>query len=152
MKVNTKVQFQFNDHNEWRTAVLISRSGKANGKYSKEWNSKLDDDSIHPIDFERDVDNLHIMSHSSVNTLLITVEIQYSEIYMTAIENQSNIAKMNELGSWKKQKVYCEEEDTDQSCTSIRWVLSRKIKNGENVTKPRLCAQGFKEIKDFPTS
>ena len=34
---------------------------------------------------------------------------------------------------------------------SIRWVLSRKIKNGENVTKARLCAQGFKEIKDFPT-
>ena len=71
---------------------------------------------------------------------------------MPAIENQSNIAKMNELGSWKKQKVYCEEEDADQSCTSVRWGLSCKIKNGENVTKARLCAQGFKEIKDFPTS
>ena len=34
---------------------------------------------------------------------------------------------------------------------SIRWVLSCKIKNGENVTKARLCAQAFKEIKDFPT-
>ena len=100
LKKNTKVQFQFKDSNEWRTAVLISRSGKATGKYSKEWNSKLDDDdSIHPIDFERDVDNLHIMSNSSVNTLPNTEEIQYSEIYMTAIENQANIAKMNELES-----------------------------------------------------
>ena len=26
-----------------------------------------------------------------------------------------------------------------------------KIKNAENVTKARLCAWGFKEIKDFPT-
>ena len=150
MKVNTKVQFQFNDHNEWRTAVLISRSGKANGKYSKEWNSKLDDDSIHPIDFERDVDNLHIMSNSSVNTLPSTEEIQYSKIYMTAIENQANIAKMNELESSKKHEVYCKEEDTGQSCISVRWVLSHEIKNRENVTKARLCARGF-EIKDFPT-
>ena len=81
MKENTTVQFQFKDSNEWRIAVLISRSGKATGKYSKEWNSKLDDDSICPKDFERDVDNLPIMSNSSVNTLPSTEEIQYSEIY-----------------------------------------------------------------------
>ena len=49
LKKNTKVQFQFKGSNQWRTAVLISRSGKATGKYSKEWNSKLDDDSIRPI-------------------------------------------------------------------------------------------------------
>ena len=120
MKKNTKVQFQFKDSNEWRTAVLISRSGKAIGKYSKEWNSKLDDNSIRPIDFERDVDNLHIMSNSSVNTLPNTEEIQYYEIYMTAIQNQAIIAKMNVPESWKKQEVYCE-EDIAQSCISVRW-------------------------------
>ena len=38
-----------------------------------------------------------------------TEEIQYSYIYITAIENQANIAKMNELESWKKQEVYFEE-------------------------------------------
>ena len=101
LKKNSKVQFQFKDSNEWRTSVLISRSGKATGKYSKEWNNKLDDDSILPMDFERDVDNLNIMSNSSVNTLPNTEEIQYSEIYMTAIENQANITKMN-AGKSKK--------------------------------------------------
>ena len=151
LKKNTKVQFQFKDSNEWRTAVLISRSGKATGKYSREWNNKLDYNSICPIDFELDVDNLHIMSDSTVNTLPNTKEIQYSKIYMTAIENQANIAKMNELESWKKQEVYCEEEDIGQLCISVRWVLSRKIKKGEYVTKARLCARGFEEIKDFPT-
>ena len=46
--------------------------------------------------------------------------------------------------------MYCE-EDIDQSYISVRWVLSLKSKNGENVTKARLCAPGFNEIKDFPT-
>ena len=35
LKKNTKVQFKFKDSNEWKTAVLISRLGKATGKYSK---------------------------------------------------------------------------------------------------------------------
>ena len=79
MKKITKVQFQFKDSNEWRTAALISRSGKATGNYCKGLNGKLDDDSIHPIDSEQDVDNLHIMPKSSVDTLPNTREIQYSE-------------------------------------------------------------------------
>ena len=33
---------------------------------------------------------------------------------------------------------------------SVRWVLSQKVKNGENITKARLCARGFEEVKDFP--
>ena len=44
------------------------------------------------------------MSNSSVNTLPNTEEMQYSEIYMTAIENQANITKMNELESWESKK------------------------------------------------
>ena len=91
LKKNVKIQFQFKDNSEWRTAALISRSGKATGKYSKEWNSKFKDCSIHPTDFEWNVDNLHIMSHISANTLPNTKEMQYSEIYSTAIENQANI-------------------------------------------------------------
>ena len=70
---------------------------------------------------------------------------------MTTIENQTNIAKINELESLKKEEVCCEEEDIGQSCISVRWVLSWKIKNAENVTKARFCARCFKEIKDFPT-
>ena len=81
--------------------MLIKRSGKATGKYSNKWNSRLDDDNTGSINFERDVDNLHIMSYSSVNTLPNTEKKkkQYSEIYMTEIENQANRAKMTELES-----------------------------------------------------
>ena len=58
---------------------------------------------------------------------------------MTAIENQANIEKKNEPKDWKKQEEHCEEEDPSQSCISVRWVLSRKFKNGQNVKKARLC-------------
>ena len=34
---------------------------------------------------------------------------------------------------------------------SVRWVFSRKVKNGENITKARLCARSLEEVKDFPT-
>ena len=87
------------------------------------------------------------MSNSSVNTLPNTEEIQYSEIYITALENQANIAKMNELESWKKQEVYCEEEDIGQSFISVTWVLSRKTKNGENVKKPGSLPAASKKLR-----
>ena len=34
---------------------------------------------------------------------------------------------------------------------SVRWLLSRSVKSEENITKARLCARGFEEVKDFPT-
>ena len=60
------------------------------------------------------------MLNTSVNTLPNTKEVQYSEIYVTAIENQAKIAKINELESWKKQELYSEEEDIVQLCISVR--------------------------------
>ena len=50
-----------------------------------------------------------------------------------------------------KQEVYREEEDMGQSSIWVRWVPSRKVKDGENIIKARLCARGFEEVKDFPT-
>ena len=61
------------------SVTLISRSGKATGMYSKEWNSKFDDDSISPLNLKQDVDNLDIiLSNNSVNTLSNTKEIHFS--------------------------------------------------------------------------
>ena len=33
----------------------------------------------------------------------------------------------------------------------MRWVISRKVVDGNNITKARLCARGFEELQDFPT-
>ena len=45
------MRFKSNNPDEWNTEKLISRAGKATGKYIK-------DGSIKSIDFERDVSDL----------------------------------------------------------------------------------------------
>ena len=57
---------------------------------------------------------------------------------------------MTELENWKKREIYREEEDMGQLRISVRWILSRKVKTGENITKGRLCARGFEEVKRLP--
>ena len=32
----------------------------------------------------------------------------------------------------------------------MRWVISRKVVEGSNTTKARICTRGFKELQDFP--
>ena len=39
LKKNINICFKFNNSDKWNTAKLISRTGKATGKYSKAWNS-----------------------------------------------------------------------------------------------------------------
>ena len=34
---------------------------------------------------------------------------------------------------------------------SVRWVISRRVLDGSNITKARLSARGFEELNDFPT-
>ena len=55
------------------------------------------------------------------------------------------------MNTWKEQNVYLEEEDSGQPCISVRWVISRKIVDGNNITKARLSARGFEELQDFST-
>ena len=54
MHVRYKVK---DDEDNWYSAKLISRSGKATGKYKNEWNVENDVDGKHVVDFDC-VDNL----------------------------------------------------------------------------------------------
>ena len=54
LRRSDNIRFKLKGINEWKTATLISRSGKATGKYKKEWNSKLDDGTKESIDYERE--------------------------------------------------------------------------------------------------
>ena len=107
------------------------------------------------IDYEKDIVSLeHLLKSSASNATnpqTNTEEVLCSKIYLAELENETMEAKMTELENWRKQEVYRQEEEKEQSCISVRWVLSRKVKNRENITKARLCARGFEEVKDFPT-
>ena len=144
LRKNNNIPFKLKNRNNWKTVTLISRLGKANGKYKKAWDSKLDDKTMQSIDYEKDAVSLEHLPKSSAsnatNPQTNTKEVLCSKIYLIELENQTTEAKMAELGNWKKQNVYREEEDMGQSCISVRWVLSQKVKNGQNITKARLFA------------
>ena len=152
LKKNSKVQFKYNDEEEYKSATLLSRSGKVTGKYNNAWNVRLNDadETVKSIDFERDVSSLKLIP-TEVASQNNTEEVLYSQVFLTELENQTFKAKLLELESWQKQNVYVAEDDIGQNCISVRWVISKKIVNGEHITKARLCARGFEEIQDFPT-
>ena len=60
-------------------------------------------------------------------------------------------AKLIGLENWSKQNLYIEENDIGQSCISTRWVVTKKLVDGETITKARLCARGFEETQEFRT-
>ena len=92
-----------------------------------------------------DISSLEIVPETNSNI----EEIHHSKIYIAELEKQVFEAKTKELNSWKEQNVYVEEEDSGQPCISVKWVISRKVVDGNNITKVRLCARGFEELQDF---
>ena len=103
-----KVKFTLGNSEELKSAIIISRSGKATGKYKNAQNSQLDDGTVLYIDFDRDISSLEIVPDSNSNI----EENHYSQIYITELEKQVFEAKTKELNSWKEQNVYLEEEDS----------------------------------------
>ena len=143
LKKNINVCFKFNNSDEWNTAKLISRAGKATGKYSKAWNSQFTDGSIKSIDFERDVSDLkNVKNYPETNdntTNDISEEIYLEDTYMTEMEKCKLDAKLIELENWNK------------TCILTRWVITKKLIDGETITKIRLCARDFEETQEFRT-
>ena len=62
-------------------------------------------------------------------------------------ERSKRRAKEDELRSWKENKVYREIERKWEHGLSTRWIMTKKIKHGEEQWKERLVVQGFEEKK-----
>ena len=145
------------DGNNWYSAKLISRSGKATGKYKNEWNVENDEDGKHVVDFDH-VDRLEEaettveeLEENGSTEVATNEEIHISEIYHMESSQEVSKAKNKELTEWLKHQVYEEVEDTGQKCISVRWVITPKLINGQYGTKARLCARGFEEDVVFRT-
>ena len=137
----------------WKDAKLLSRSGKATGKYKNAWRD------IQSINFDRNVAFWNLVDKNNSNSVRYQYvdrncsdddEEQVSEIYLSHLEENIK-AKMKELESWKKQQVYEEVENKGQYCISVRWVLKPKYIDGVLSTKVWLCARSFEESQDFRT-
>ena len=100
LKKNSKVQFKYNDEEEYKSATLLSRSGKVTGKYNNAWNVRLNDadETVKSIDFESDVSSLTLIP-PEVASQTNTEEVLYSQVFLTELENQTSKAKLLELES-----------------------------------------------------
>ena len=61
LRKDMKVKFTFGDSEELKSTTLISRSGKATGKYKNAWNSQLDDGTVTSTDFDQDISSWEIV-------------------------------------------------------------------------------------------
>ena len=146
-------QFNFRNTNEVKSAPLTSRSENISQKYKNAWNSKLDNGTTMSIYFDQDLGTVQLAlkpDNCIANSRNCIAEVHYVQVYLTELENQANETEMNELKSWTQQGVY-KKENLGQPSISVRWVINRRIVDGNNIAKARLCAIQFEELQDFPT-
>ena len=135
----------------WEKAYILSRAGKAGGKYKNCLNIQLDgEEETHCVDWFELTDEWHED----------TEEEQEHEVMFTSItescEQAIVDAKKAELERFCTNKVYEEVPDEGQKTVCVRWVITKKIKNTGNVYKARLATLGYKEKNqsirsDYPT-
>ena len=129
------------EREEW---AILSLAGK---RSSKNWA-----DSYNVQDLESgDKGWINLRDYSNIE------RIEDEEEVLLGFENERVFeAKEKELQSWRENNVYEEVEDVGQKAISTRWIVTEKVKEGEQVCKARLVARGFEEEiaeweKDAPT-
>lgn len=128
----------FNSDGVSCTAKVLSRAGKATGRYKNSFNVEF----MTPNDL---IGKLTWVDFDKVNDLTVLPEHVdvVDEIYNCDVSFQE--AKEEELRSWQRNKVYRIVPNRNQKCISVRWVCT--MKESENGPKPkaRLVARGFEE-------
>ena len=144
-KVKTGLEIVYKDvEGNWIEADVISRSGKATGKYKDNWNVEhLADKVIVDLDFQK-IDDWKVRGDVS-EQVMDTLMCQTSDVYLSELNKDVEEAKLKELLNWSNEQVYEEIDDIGQETMSVRWVVTPKMIDGKWGTKARLVARGFEE-------
>lgn len=142
-EANQHIKYKLKGDSNWNEAKVLSRGGKSTGA-NKFWLNiqDLKDDKQIGLDWKQNVEEWEILEE---NVLFLKKEdLGFEE------------AKKKELNSWKDMNVYTEVKDVNQPLVSVRWVFTKKIKNGQEERKARLVARGYEETdeniqKESPT-
>ena len=70
--------------------------------------------------------------------------------YITEVEKQATTAKSTELKNWKKQEVYVEQDDINQSCISAKGCSVEKLKRDKALKKLDFIHGDLKSQKISP--
>lgn len=144
VKVGQRIQGVHKTSGELRSGRILSRAGKATGKYKDCYNIKWDSDGSEGwTDVREDFRDLRVLG---------------DDVEMMVLFNSDEVlcAKKKEIASWQENGVYEEVENVGQEALSVRWVITEKFKSNQPVIKARLVARGFEEDtmelrKDSPT-
>ncbi|KAK4319794.1 hypothetical protein Pmani_009312 [Petrolisthes manimaculis] len=140
----TRIQGTRSDTGELVSGRVMSRAGKASGRYSDCYNFRWDSDGgVSWVDLKKDFSTWKIVDDDTELLVLFNTE----EVLR---------AKEKEISNWRDNEVYEEVEDVGQGALSVRWVVTEKVVDGQTVVKARLVARGFEEEtgnlrKDSPT-
>ena len=126
---------------------LLSRSGKATGRYAYSWNVQDAQGNIRSIDFKHDVASWSVVSTSSDHSM--QDEFQVNNILITEPTSEIYSAKIKELQNWSDNNVYNEVTDKGQPFMTVRWVITNKGDPSNPTVKAWLVAHGFQETQEF---
>ena len=126
--IKSTVRFKLNGSDTWNVGEVISRGGKATGKYRNWFNIRnVDNDQVEAVDWKEKVESWHPINVEPV--LLTGTKLEDLEVQE---------AKAKELLSWKEHAVYSEVVDEGQETISTRWVCTTKETDSGKAYKARL--------------
>ena len=132
-KVGKRYEITLAESNEKMNVKILSRAGKATGKYKDCYNYHNESNGEESwIDFGKDVSKIREMQEDE-------------EVMITISDEKTMEAKRKEIDSWIENEVFEEVEWEGQKTISVRWIVTEKIKKEGKVIKARLVARGFEE-------
>ena len=148
------IRFKRSLDSDWTKGKVVSRAGKATGKYKSWWNIKnLDSGHVQAENLEElnQIENIDD-EQAAVETETFVMNIpRHLHNEKRCIE-----AKEKEFDSWEKFDVFEEVADVGQPRIGTSWVVTEKLINGVQGVKARLTVRGDQEDKsnirkDSPT-
>ena len=131
-KLGQKVKFRQKDGDDWEVCTILSRAGKATGKYKNRRNVEFDDGRIVAMDWLSQVDKWEPLDDvgetneesekeesGHVDEDHIVNEALMASTKDTNLENKVKTAKQMELETWKTFKVYNEVKNVGQKAISV---------------------------------
>lgn len=136
--VRTEIRYRLGETDDWKTAKVISKAGKATTSNWHFMNIKpLDDGNAHCVSFK----------NAEWEIIKPQNDDDVEDIYFGSSTECARFddAKLKEIHKWIELGTFTEVEDVGQPRVSTRWVCTEKMKAGQLVLKARLVARGFEE-------
>ena len=138
LRKDDKVKFKQGSNSEWKEAVVLSRAGKATGKFSNWYNVSI------PETLENTCIDFGTTEHEVIQDFCEEINV------VNVPKDKRNSpeclqAKNKELDKLKEFNVYEVVDDLGEEIISTTWVLSMK----EGEIRARLVARGFEEQEEI---